>query len=50
MTWSNTIIDYFRKIQKAEKGKLPARVGRKAMSLLKAAGLPALESGGSKDV
>ena len=29
---SNGIIDYSGKIQKAEKGKLPERVGRKAMS------------------
>ena len=40
VTWSNTIIDYSRKIQKTEKGKLPARVGRKAMDLLKVARLP----------
>jgi len=31
VAWSNTIIDYSRKIQKAEKGRLPARVGSKAM-------------------
>ena len=45
MTWSNTIIDYSRRIQKAEKGKLPARVARKAMSLFEAAELPALKRG-----
>jgi len=49
LTWSNTIIDYSRKMQKAEKGKLPVRVARKAMSLLEVAGLPVLERGGSKD-
>ena len=47
---TNGIIDYHRKMQKAEKGKLPARVGRKAMSLLEAARLPVLERGGSKNV
>ncbi len=30
VTWSNTIIDHSRKIQKAEKGKLSVRVGCKA--------------------
>lgn len=40
----------YRKIEKTEKGKLPARVGSKAMSLLEAAGLPVLERGGSKNV
>jgi len=49
VTWSNTIIDHSRKIQEAEKGKLPARVGRKAMSLLEAAGLPALKRGYLED-
>jgi len=49
VTWTNTIIDYSRKIEEAEKGELPARVARKAMSLLEAAGLPVLERGGSKD-
>ena len=34
VTWTNTIIDYSRKMQKAEKGKLSARVGRKARGLL----------------
>ena len=39
VTWTNTIIDYSRKIiEEAEKGKLPARVGRKAVSLLEAPG------------
>ena len=38
--WSNTITDHSRKVQEAEKGKLPARVGRKAMDLLKVARLP----------
>lgn len=33
VTWSNTITDHSRKIQKAEKGKLPETVGRKAMDL-----------------
>ena len=40
VTWTNTIIDYSRKIEEAEKGKLPARVGSKAMDLLKVARLP----------
>lgn len=31
---TNGIIDYSRKIQEAEKGKLPARVARKARGLL----------------
>lgn len=50
VTRSNTITDHSREIQEAEKGKLPARVGGKAMSLLEAAGLPVLERGGSKNV
>ena len=50
VTWSNTIIGYSIKVQEAEKGKLPARVGRKAMSLLEAARLPVLGRGGSKNV
>lgn len=40
VTRSNTITDHSRKIQEAEKSKLPARVGRKAMDLLKVARLP----------
>jgi len=49
VTRSNTITDNSRKLQEAEKGKLPARVGSKAMSLLEAAGLPALKRGYLED-
>jgi len=47
VTWSNTIIDYSRKIQKAEKGKLPEKVGREAMGLFVGSQV-AEEKGGHK--